>query len=373
MRRGGGTGLHGFLRRVSRGRAVGGTTRLLHLQVNATYAGMTLPDPAPNPGYAARLPADESRDHLMVQVAKLYYELNRTQAEIAADLGLTRWQVGKLLTEARAEGVVRIEIQPRANRAAGLEVALQSRWGLREAIVVPMGGASDQGLLNDAVAQAAARWLAGLHPRPALMGVSWGRTMAALARALPQGWAPGLEVVLVNGAAALTVTDAASSAVAEAVAQAAGGRATLLPVPAILGQSATRDALESDPVIARALARAEAAPLLAFSMGGVSEDSVLHAQGYLTAADMAQLRAHGAVGDILGRFVTADGAIADPALDARTLGLRLDRLRDKPHTLALVAGAEKQAVARAALRAGYVTVLVTDDATARALLEESDD
>ena len=327
----------------------------------------------PTAPYANRLPADDSRDHLMLQVAKRYYDLDQTQAQIATDLGLTRWQVGRLLTEAKAEGVVRIEITPRANRATGLEVGLQTRWSLREAIVVPMGGATDPALLNEGIAQAAARWLAALQPRPALMGVSWGRTMAALARALPPHWAPGLEVVLVNGAAALTVSDLSTSAVAEAVAQAAGGSATLLPVPAVLGQSATRDALEADPVIARALARAEAAPLLAFSMGGVSESSALCAQGYLTPQDMAALRARGAVGDILGRFVTAEGAIADPALDARTLGLRLDRLPAKPLTLALVAGAEKQAVARAALRAGYVSVLVTDDSTARALLEDAHD
>ena len=327
----------------------------------------------PTAPYANRLPADDSRDHLMLQVAKRYYDLDQTQAQIATDLGLTRWQVGRLLAEAKAEGVVRIEITPRANRATGLEVGLQTRWSLREAIVVPMGGATDPALLNEGIAQAAARWLAALQPRPALMGVSWGRTMAALARALPPHWAPGLEVVLVNGAAALTVSDLSTSAVAEAVAQAAGGSATLLPVPAVLGQSATRDALEADPVIARALARAEAAPLLAFSMGGVSESSALCAQGYLTPQDMAALRARGAVGDILGRFVTAEGAIADPALDARTLGLRLDRLPAKPLTIALVAGPEKQAVARAALRAGYVSVLVTDDSTARTLLEDAHD
>ena len=319
--------------------------------------------------YASRLPADDSRDHLMLQVAKLYYDLNRTQAEIATELGLTRWQVGRLLTEARAEGVVRIEIAPRANRAAALESALQARWGLREAIVVPMGGTDDPDLLNEGIARAAAQWLAALTPKPAVLGVSWGRTMAALARALPQGWAPGLEVVQVNGAAALQLADTRSAAVAEAMAQSAPGRASLLPVPAILGQASTRAALEADPVIARALARAKAAPVLAFSMGGVSDRSILCAQGYLSAAELAALRAKGAVGDILGRFVTADGQVADPGLDARTLGLTLDRLAAVPLTLALVAGAEKHAVARAALTARLVSVLVTDDTTARSLLE----
>jgi deoxyribonucleoside regulator len=319
--------------------------------------------------YSARLPADENRDHLMIQAAKLYYDLDRTQAQVADELGLTRWQIGRLLAEAKAEGVVRVEIVPRARRATGLETALQARWGLREALVVPMGGVTDPDMLNEGIAQAAARWLVALTPKPALMGVSWGRTMAALARALPQGWAPGLEVVLLNGAAALTVTDPRSSAVAEAVAQAAGGSATLLPVPAILGQPSTCRALEADPVIARAMARAGDASLVAFSMGGVSHRSALCAQGYLSPAEIDTLRAHGAVGDILGRFVDAAGQPVDAALDARTLGLPLHRLPHAEHRLALVAGAEKHAIARAALQAGYVSVLVTDDVTAHFLLE----
>lgn len=45
--------------------------------------------------YSARLPVNEQRDHLVVQVAKLYYDLDHTQADIAKELGLTRWQVGR--------------------------------------------------------------------------------------------------------------------------------------------------------------------------------------------------------------------------------------------------------------------------------------
>ena len=101
--------------------------------------------------YSARLPADESRDHLMIQAAKLYYDLDRTQAQVADELGLTRWQVGRLLAEAKAEGVVRVEIVPRARRATGLEAALQARWNLREALVVPMGGVTDPDMLNEGI------------------------------------------------------------------------------------------------------------------------------------------------------------------------------------------------------------------------------
>lgn len=319
--------------------------------------------------YSQRLPVDENRDHLMVQVAKLYYDMDRTQAEIAAELGLTRWQVGKLLTGARTEGIVRIEITARVSRKTSLEVELQQRFKLRDAVVVPMGEITDPALLIDSVGQAAASYLANLNPKPQLLGVSWGRTMAAVARALPQGWNPGAHVVLVNGNSALHVTSSRNSAVAEDFAQSAGGQATLLPVPAIMGKRSTRIALEEDPIIARVLSLAEAAPVVCFGMGGLSQQSVLTDSGYLGQDDIARLGALGAVGDILGRFVDAKGQIADPALDDRTVGMRLGHLTQKDWAIGVVAGEEKHPIARAALKAGYVSVLVTDEATARAILD----
>lgn len=324
--------------------------------------------PAPDPARAAsgtRLPLDEARDHLLVQVAKMYFQLDRTQADIAQALGLTRWQVGRLLSEARETGVVRIEIAPRANRVAALEAALQRQWRLRDAVVVPSEG--DAAVDAGAVAQAAAAWLAGLGEKPALIGVSWGRTMAAVARALPAGWNPGAHVVLVNGATALRLTSPGIGTVAEAFAQTAGGSATLFPAPAILGRAETRAALEADPVIAAALDLARRAPLVIFGMGAM-QDSVLAASGYVSEADISRLKAAGAVGDILGRFLDAQGRILDPALDARTLGLRPELLVTRRHAVGVVSGAAKQAVALAALRARLVNVLVTDETTARHLL-----
>lgn len=327
---------------------------------------------APRNAYATRLPVDDQRDHLMVQVAKLYFDMDRTQAQIAAGLGLTRWQVARLLTEAREEGIVRIEITPRAGRRTGLELALQQRFALTEAVVVPMGATPDPALRLEAVAQAAANHLAALSPRPALVGLSWGRTMSAVARALPAGWAPGAHFVLVNGSITLHATSARNAAVAEEFAQSAGGSASLLPVPAILGRAATRLALEDDPVVARVLALAREAPVACFGMGGMGAGSAFVTSGYLTEAEIARLRGLGAVGDILGRFVDAQGRIVDADLDARTIGLPLSALQAKAHRIGITTGPDKYAIAAAALRAGLLTALVTDEATARTLLDASD-
>ncbi|GLS21791.1 transcriptional regulator [Labrys miyagiensis] len=312
----------------------------------------------------------EQRELLMIQVAKRYYELDMTMGELAKELNLTRWQASRLLTDAREAGIVRIEIVPRAPRSPDIEARLQRRYSLKEAVVVPHSGEEDEALLLESVAQAAARMLAGLGKVP-LIGVSWGRTMSAVAHRLPPFWNEGVEVVLLNGAMNIRSPSIRTNNVAELFARSANGTATLLPVPAILGHAATRVALEQDPTIASVLELARRAPVICFGLGTISPDSVLVQSGFVTEAETAALKAKGAVGDILSRYVDAYGNIVDAGIDARTIGLDLRLCRERKFSIGVAAGKSKQAITLACLRAGYINVLVTDEQTARFLLDEA--
>ena len=92
------------------------------------------------------------------------------------------------------------------------------------------GEEDDEALLLDSVAQAAARFIAGLGHVP-LIGVSWGRTMSAVAKRLPPFWNEGVEVVLLNGAMNIRSPSVRTNNTAELFARSANGTATLLPVP----------------------------------------------------------------------------------------------------------------------------------------------
>ena len=315
---------------------------------------------------AARLGSDSEREQLRIQVAKLFYELELTQGRIAKQTGLNRWQVSRLLREARADGTVRIEITPRGSRLPHEEACLQKRFGLREAIVIR--DQHDDAVAMNVVAQAAGRYLADLQPKPSLVGVSWGRTMTRVAASLPSRWNNGVEVVRLNGAINIRNVAEPTNNVAERFARAGNGQATLLPVPAVLGSARTREALEADSVIARVLRLAEAAPVACMSMGPMTDDSVLVTAGYLDIPKLREIRELGGVGDILGRFIDEDGGPAMPELDERTIGLRPERLRDKAYSIGVCVGENKHRVVRACVKAGYINVLVTDEGTARFLL-----
>lgn len=305
---------------------------------------------------------------LAVRVAELYYEEHKTQDEIGALLGISRWRAGRLLSEARRRGIVRIEIvHPRARRLS-LERRLRERFDLAGAVVVPEP--EDPSLLLGRVAQAAADHLVSMRPVPRVLGVSWGHTLTEVAERLPDRWTTGVTVVQMNGGVSLNRRPGTAAALASTMAQRGRGHVLLLPSPAILERLSTKQAIESDRTVAQVLQAASTADAYLFSAGVNDRSSALVESGYLRADDVAELAARGAVGDVLGRYIDADGHIVDPGLDERTLGLGLDRLRAARTAIFVVAGRAKHDVARAVVSAGLCTLVVTDEATARALLDD---
>jgi len=310
----------------------------------------------------------EQREQLMIQVAKRYYHLDMTMSDLSTELGLTRWQASRLLTEAKESGLVRIEIVPHTPRMPSLESRFERAFGLKEAVVIPSNAEQDEGLVLDAVARGAGQYLAGLGKIPAI-GISWGRTMTAVARRLPPYWNESVEVVLLNGSMNVRSTGPQTNNVAELFASAGRGSATLLPVPAIFGHAATKAALEQDPTISAVLDFATRVPVICFGIGAMVPDSVLIQSGYVSLEEHEELKRKGAVGDILSRYIDAEGQIVDPALDARTIGISLESCRMRTLSIGVAAGLAKRDAILSCLRAKYVNVLITDEVTALALLE----
>jgi len=309
---------------------------------------------------------------LSIRAAELYYEENQTQDEIGVILRLTRWKVGRLLASAKANGFIRIEIvHPRARRLP-IERRLRESTGLTDAIVVSSAGVSTDAELQSRTAQAAADYLTGLRPIPRTLGISWGRTLHDVSLHLEQGWASGVNVVQINGGVSLNQRTGTAASTAVTIAQKAGGSATLLPSPAIFERLETKQAMETDRTVAGVLALARDAQAFVFSAGQADANSALVDSGYLTVDQINDLVARGAVGDVVGRYIDQNGRIVDPELNERTVGIQIDQLRRAPLTIAVISGQTKHAIARAVVRNGLCTVLVTDEDTANALLQEKD-
>ena len=82
----------------------------------------------------------------LVEISRLYYERNLTQAEIAKLMNISRPAVSKLLSEARIRGIVRIEIKSPLTSDDSLLKELSEAYSLKRGLAVPSGSAD--GKLN---------------------------------------------------------------------------------------------------------------------------------------------------------------------------------------------------------------------------------
>jgi deoxyribonucleoside regulator len=304
-------------------------------------------------------------DRLLIRVAHLYYRKGLTQQQVGAQLGISRVGVSRLLAEAMDRGIVRVEIDHPLARLTELEHEVERRYGLAEVFVAAAPEIDDPALRLDATARVAAAVLPDLQPT--VLGVSWGRTMFQMARHVENGWSSGVPVVQLNGGASRSQSPTYADRIAQELAEGSGSMSHRFAAPAIVDRADVRRALESDRSIAATLELAHRADVALFSLGAIRADSVLVESGYLDTEDVAALRAAGAVGDVLSRFIDADGRIVDASLDDRTIGLPLAQLGSKRRAVGIAAGEEKTAIARAAIAGGYVNCLVIDESIAQAL------
>jgi len=78
-------------------------------------------------------------------------------------------------------------------------------------------------------------------------------------------------------------------------------------------------------------------------------------------ADIARLRALGAVGNMCVQFFDADGVMLDTDLNLRSIRSGLDDLADIDLVVAAASGRQKAPAILGALRGGHVDVLISDD------------
>jgi DNA-binding transcriptional regulator LsrR (DeoR family) len=324
----------------------------------------------------------ESDEALIVRTAWLYYMDELTQAETAKRLGLPRTRVVRLLSEARNRGLVSITIQQDSIRDLEIEAKLAHQYGLDFCLATPPTGlprrerdtalVAVQGLLaRRAVGSLAANLLKGklLGGHPLTVGISWGRTLEQMALHLGGVRNPKAQFVSLMGS--LTRNSASNPfEVVQALAARTGGEGHFLPVPFVADTEADREVLMSQRSVGDALALACSADLFLISVGELAETASLRQQEMISAAELASVRAMGAVCDALGLFFNSNGQCVQHEVARRTLAIDLERLRGRDVML-LGAGISKTEAINGLLRTGLVRGLVIDGDTARLLINRA--
>ncbi|MBE3597551.1 MAG: sugar-binding transcriptional regulator [Limnochordaceae bacterium] len=311
----------------------------------------------------------DAEDFLM-RVAWLYYEENLTQADIAEALGVSRSTVVRALGEARERGLVRIELVHPLFNVCTVERQLKTSFGLQDAVVVPAPPEYTESNLWRALGRAGALYLRRHLRDGTVLGTAWGATLFHVARNAGGRKLRDFSVVMLLGGHTAAMQSMNPSEIARLMAEAYGGTCYPLYVPAVVSSSAIRDALLSDHGIRTNLELAKSVQIALVGIGSTSDDSSVVRSGVVSPEQVSLLRLRGAVGDICYRYFDLDGRPVRSELDDRVIGIDLEDLTRIPRVVAVAGGPKKVRSILGALRGGFVDVLITDDTTARRVLQE---
>ncbi len=302
---------------------------------------------------------------LRLRAAWLYYNRALTQVEIAHRLGISRVSVMRLLDEARRRGEVQIWINLPPGETAELAAALEERFGLEQAIVVPGEGTAEETARD--VGAALGRYLSE-RIRPGMtVGVGWGRTLdASLAAFRPPRLESVRVVSLLGGiieARGLNPIDFAWR-----LAGALGGDCLLFPAPLIVDSAETRRRLLEDCGLARIAEVARGMDIAVVSCGDIGAEGTSLSQGFLDPADYLGLVAAGAVCDTMCHFLDAKGRSVVHPVQERVMSVGLDVVASARHVVLASGGRQRAFAIGATIARVGCNALVTDEAAARALL-----
>jgi DNA-binding transcriptional regulator LsrR (DeoR family) len=312
---------------------------------------------------------------LLLKVAKLYYEDGITQEMISQRLRISRPKVSRLLQQARDEKIVQITIIPPVGKDyTDLEREVERCFDLKEVVVIEVSDYSSRTSVMRDLGPAAADHFRQIVQDGDLIGLTWGGTLAAMVDALIPQKLKNVRVVQMVGGLGEPSAEVHASDLARRVARAFNGAFSLLPAPGIVDSVKSREILQRDTHIHQSLELATQADIVLAAIGSLAPESLLMEEGtMITHSDIDCLREQGAVGDIGLRFFDIHGNPMETEINQRVIGVDLMTLRSLSRVIGIAGGVDKFEAILGAVRGRFINTLITDQITAKQLLNTASD
>ena len=310
----------------------------------------------------------DADDSLALRAAWLHFVAGMTQSAVAKRLGLPSVKAHRLIAKAVADGAVKVSIDGDITECIDLENRLSDMYGLDYCEVAPDIG--EEGLPLMALGHAGADFLRREieHGDHEVIGIGHGRTLSAAVNYMPRVVANDLRFVSLLGG--LTRNFAANPHdVMHRIAEKTGMPAYVMPVPFFANTAEDREVLLAQRGVTTVFDMGCQAELKIVGIGTVDAQAQLVTSGMIELAEVEEIASLGGVGEMLGHFFDANGQRLETALTARTIAASVENA-DMSRIVGLAGGISKAEAIRAVLKSGRLYGLITDERTAKALVEQ---
>ena len=299
----------------------------------------------------------------------LYYVGGRTQDQIARELGVSRQRAQRLVSRAMAERLIHVRLEHRISSCLDLEAAMTRRFGLRLCRVAPSLGADVDPLPSIAPTAAAEMERVLRSSEPLVIALGTGRSLRATVEELTSMECEQHRIVSLNG----NISPDGSASYYDVIMRIADRvRAPHypMPMPVIAQNTEERDLFHQLKPIQSVLRLARGADVTFVGVGQMGDDAPLLKDGFITPAELTEMQAQDAAGEVAGWVYDSDGRYLETSINQRVAGVRVV-VEEGRMVIAIAGGSSKLRALIAGLKGRIFNGLITDEVTARKLLAAS--
>jgi len=306
----------------------------------------------------------------MAEVARLYYEEGKSQAEIGAMLDVSHSTISRLIKEAHQHNVVEIVIHHPFKSISSLSDALVRQFRLKDAYVLPNAGNNDDETVNNMANLAARVLVENLHDG-LMLGISGGKAVASTIRQIRITQPMHVRVARLLGVTEEELDEGAD--LAQLLASQLGNDATIIPAPLVMRSIEACRTIFQESFISEAIHLAENADIALVGIGSLESGYPnLLKMGWVNQDFLDELKMAGAVGEICGKYYDRQGQVLDVDFNQRVVAIQIEKLAHIDRVIGIACGEGKAEAILGAIDGRLINVLVTDSDTARKLMALSD-
>jgi DNA-binding transcriptional regulator LsrR (DeoR family) len=306
-------------------------------------------------------------EDLMMRAAWLYFIEELTQEEIGNLLGLSRLKVLRLISRAREENKVHIEISHPIVRCLEMEKRLKKIFNLKDVVVVPKPYNPED--LKLFLGKGAAALLDRIIRDGQSLAVGWGTTLFHTVRFIKGKTLPHLKIISISGGVSRQGKENIYE-IARTLATKLEAQCYYISAPTFVDSIKSKNVVVSQKNISDTLEIARDTDFVLVGIGAVGPQASLVKTGFLKEQDIKHLQELGAEGEIIGHFVDKNGEIVDQSYSDRVIGLSLSDLKKAKCPMGIAGGSKKIKAIKAVLKNCLIKMLVTDEETAENLIRD---
>ena len=297
----------------------------------------------------------------------LYFIAGHTQDEIARTLQVSRASAQRLVSLCLAERLITFRLEHPIAACMELAGKLKSRFDLMHCEVVPTDPESPNSTAGIAERCANLLDLTLRSETPVIVALGTGRAMrAAVERVMPIE-RPNHQIVSLVG----NISADGSASFFDTVGRLAdrtGARHYPMPLPFLMSSEDERNRMVRIEPIAKVKSIAAKADLRLVGIGQMDQKAQIHIDGFVTREELFEMMRLGAVGEVTGWAYDAKGRLIKGGTNKRLTSIP-PQMPAQATTIAAALGQAKVPAIRAALAGRLVNGLITDEATAQAVLD----